>query len=169
MSILYIKGNDGEFQPVLTIGGGSKSIITATLSANQDFSYSTANSNVKVELDSVLSSFGNNITFDNTENRFVIGNGVSKVKISAAMTFSGVANSCRLIIRKYDGTNYESAAMAYFRNPTAAYTNTIVLPPMLIDTEGIESFHMVFLSAATGTVTISGGEPIKTYMTVEEV
>lgn len=151
------------------LGIGTKTTISSYLSADQSIT-AKANTSYRVKLDTVSAYKGDKITFDTTNNQFVIGAGVSTVKISGAMAMRGIANSCRLIIKKHDGTNYTDIAQIYLRNTNAAYTHTLALPALTIGVTENEALYLVFLSAGSGSVVVNGGiDPIETYMTVEEV
>lgn len=150
----------------------NKNAITALLSPNpQEITYSTANKYVRIELDEIFSEIGKKITFDTEAHEFVIGKGVSKVKISGQMCFGGIANNCRCVVRKYDGTNYIDLFHSQFRATNASYANTLAIPTFVVDVQEGDTIYMVYRSAGTGTADIygKGAADLTTYMTIEEV
>lgn len=146
--------------------------ITALLTPNpQEITYSTANKYVRIELDEIFSEIGKKIIFDTEAHEFVIGKGVSKVKISGQMSFGGIANNCRCVVRKHDGTNYIDLFHSQFRATNANYANTLAIPTFIADVKEGDKIYMVYRSAGTGTANIygKGAADLTTYMTIEEV
>ena len=138
-----------------------KNIMSVGLSAHTDFTLSSAYSYVTVTLNTLKNSTGNKLTFSG--NKIVIGDGVSKVLVSACALTKGIAGSQIINITK-GTTNVESG---YHVETATGSWGTVGLSPLLLDVSKGDTIGLQCGASTSGTITVGGNT--FTTLTVEVV
>lgn len=138
-----------------------KNIMSVGLSEHTEFTLSGAYTYTTVTLDTLKNSTGNKLTF--ADNKIVIGDGVSKILVSAQSLTKGIAGS--QIINIIKGTsNVESG---YHVETDTNSWGTICLTPLLLDVSKGDTIGLQCGASASGTITVGGAT--FTTLTVEVV
>lgn len=127
-----------------------KNIMSIGLSAHTDFALSSAYSYVNVTLNTLKNSIGNKLTFSG--NKIVIGDGVSKVLVSACALTKGIAGS--QIINIVKGTT--AVESGYHVETATGSWGTIGLTPLLLDVSKGDTIGLQCGASVAGTITVGG-------------
>lgn len=136
-------------------------IMTIGLTANKNLPISTAWSYLQLLCDSVKTTIGDKLTFEN--NAIKIGAGVKYVRVSANAMLNGVTGDKVIMITK----NSTIISQGYSRLATANHYGVISLTPITIPVTEGDLIMLKYGSSVTGTLVIAGG--VYTYLTVEAI
>lgn len=136
-------------------------IMTIGLTANKSLPISTAWSYLQLLCDSVKTTIGDKLTFEN--NAIKIGAGVKYVRVSANAMLNGVTGDKVIMITK----NSTIISQGYSRLATANHYGVISLTSIIIPVTEGDLIMLKYGSSVTGTLVIAGG--VYTYLTVEAI
>lgn len=133
----------------------------------------TTSAYTKLPLDTVISSVGDKLSVATTDNGgIVIGANVSKILVSAQMTFAtgSSAGSRYFRIVKNVPYSYLNTLGWVYKGMTASSRDILVIPPMLADVAQGDVIYLMYYTTNTND-TIDGGSSSKwlTALTVEVV
>lgn len=140
--------------------------MTLFLSSNQSETTTSLYNIKKILFDSVYSSVGDKLSL--SDNGIKIGSGISKVKVSATVTFSKSSTSSIGLNLKLN--NVEKALTLVRTSESADFT--LNLSDIVMDVYENDLINLGVYMASATTVSILGKEDrecITTYMTVEVV
>lgn len=140
-----------------------KNIITVGLSANTNVSIGTAWTYYTLNLNTLNASIGSKLTFDSTNHRITVGDGVSYVKVSACGLLRGVTSDIEINIRR----NEAIMGTAANRWTNATYFMNLSITDILVPVSSGDYFDIAIRTGAIGTVVVGGGQYTK--LTVEVI
>lgn len=141
------------------------SAITLGISADTNLR-STANyQNVHVPLNNVNSLIGTKLTYNSSSNGIVIGEGVTKVKVSALITKQGTTNTTGLVIYKNSSYLYTSYTV-----PRATGLHQTCIPSAILNVQEDDVITLrMYFGAGNTTETVKSYSGGGTYLTVEVI
>lgn len=140
-----------------------KNIITVGLTANTNVSIRATWTHYQLALNDLDASLGSKLTFDSSNHRITVGDGVSYVKVNAYSLFRGITGSIEMDVRK-NGTSIGATAVQ--TSNTSAFWNGAITD-ILVPVSSGDYFDISFRASATGTVVAAGVGSTK--LTVEVV
>ena len=135
---------------------------------DETFTSNQVNYSAKIGNWSVISERGNNITFDTTNNEFVIGSGITQIKISATIKHSlvsaGTSHTIDIFKKRGQTTSLIGQCAGY--NQELKYLESLTISPILTDVQEGDSIYInVFIGENGKSLKIANNS----YVTIEEV
>jgi hypothetical protein len=130
-----------------------KNIICVGLNANANVSISATWTHYNLNINKLIASIGDKLTFNSSTHRVIVGSGVNYVKVSCFVAIRGIANGMEYNVRK-NGTTIASTTFQPANTSTffpSSVTNMVV--PV---TNG-DYFDITIRAGATGTAVVAGG------------
>ena len=129
-----------------------KHLICADLSANQSVSVGTAYNQYQLNLNETRAVIGTKLTFDSTNHKITVGNGVNHVKISVYDSIKGIAGAIELCVRK----NGDIIGIDTMTPPNANSVETLAIVDLVTSVEAGDYIDVAVRASATGTLTVAG-------------
>lgn len=152
---------NGIYQSEWSADGVQPHILTAALISNYNFSEQQKEEMLPLSL---FNSTGNKLSMSN--NKIVIGEGVSKVKVSYIATIDGKApnTTCYFYLNK----NSTRITISQVQHPVEYAKGSVPCTPIVLD---VASGDELGLSAYTNSLSnyVAGSSSLRTFMTVEVV
>ena len=130
-----------------------KNILCVGLNANTNVSVSKTWTHYNININNLVASIGDKLTFNSSTHRVIVGDGVNYVKVSCFVAIRGIANSIEYNVRK----NGTTIASTNFVVPNAGTFVPSSIANMVVPVSNGDYFDITIRAAATGTAIVAGG------------